>query len=308
MIEISVITTTFNSSLSIKDFDLRIRRSLDKLGKSFEIIYVDDGSSDTSPEILKEICNSDTNTRAIIFSRNFGHHKAIMAGIKSSKGAWNFLIDSDLEESPEIIEIFWREKEMNPDYEIFVGQQQSRKGGLFERISGNLLWAIINKTTKMRIPKNLITARLFSSRVREGIKSYQEKEIFIAHTFAHIGFGQLVVPISKQRLKKSDYNLEKKIQLAVDGITNITIRPLQYIFLIGASISFTSFIGIFVVLYQRIMGGVLIPGWTSLILMNLLTCGVTLVSLGILGLYVSRIFQEVKGKPSYVIKETFNDK
>lgn len=308
MIEISVITTTFNSSLSIKDFDLRIRRSLDKLGKSFEIIYVDDGSSDTSPEILKEICNSDANTRAIIFSRNFGHHKAIMAGIKSSKGAWNFLIDSDLEESPEIIEIFWREKEINPDYEIFVGQQQSRKGGLFERISGNLLWAIINKTTKMRIPKNLITARLFSSRVREGIKSYQEKEIFIAHTFAHIGFAQLVVPINKQRLKKSDYNLEKKIQLAVDGITNITIRPLQYIFLIGASISFTSFIGIFVVLYQRIMGGVLIPGWTSLILMNLLTCGVTLVSLGILGLYVSRIFQEVKGKPSYVIKETFNDK
>ena len=141
MIEISVITTTFNSSLSIKDFDQRIRRSLNKLVKNFEIIYVDDGSSDKSPEILKEICNSDSNTRAIIFSRNFGHHKAIMAGIKSSKGEWNFLIDSDLEESPEIIEIFWREKEINPDYEIFVGQQQSRKGGLFERISGNLLIA-----------------------------------------------------------------------------------------------------------------------------------------------------------------------
>lgn len=308
MIEISVITTTFNSSLSIKDFDQRIRRSLNKLVRNFEIIYVDDGSSDKSPEILKEICNSDSNTRAIIFSRNFGHHKAIMAGIKSSKGEWNFLIDSDLEESPEIIEIFWREKEINPDYEIFVGQQQSRKGGLFERISGNLLWAFINKTTKVRIPKNLITARLFSSRVREGIKSYQEKEIFIAHTFAHIGFGQFVVPISKLRLRKSDYNLEKKIQLAVDGITNVTIRPLQHIFLLGALISCTAFIGIFAVLYQRITDGISIPGWTSLILTNLLTSGVVLLSLGIIGLYISRIFQEVKGKPSYVIKEIFNDK
>jgi putative glycosyltransferase len=180
MKDISVITTTFNSSQTIRIFDFQIRKHLRNLDLSYEIIYVDDGSSDGTSEILKEICLHSDDTKAFIFSRNFGHHKALWAGITKSSGKWSYLTDSDLEESPEYLEIFWQAKESNPQIDIFMGHQSSRRGSVWERFTGSIIWRFISSTSDIHIPINLVTSRLFASNVRDVISNFSEKEIFIA--------------------------------------------------------------------------------------------------------------------------------
>jgi putative glycosyltransferase len=305
MKDISVITTTFNSSQTIRIFDFQIRKHLRNLDLSYEIIYVDDGSSDGTSEILKEICLHSDDTKAFIFSRNFGHHKALWAGITKSSGKWSYLTDSDLEESPEYLEIFWQAKESNPQIDIFMGHQSSRRGSVWERFTGSIIWRFISSTSDIHIPINLVTSRLFASNVRDVISNFSEKEIFIAHTFAFVGFRQLLIPVEKLALKKSHYNLTKKLKLALDGIANTSIKPLKYVFMLGLSFEALSAASVLYLIFLKVRGTTIVQGWTTLVALNLFTSGIILLSIGVVGLYISRIFLEVKGKPSFVIRDEF---
>jgi putative glycosyltransferase len=305
MKDISIITTTYNSSNTIRTFDNEIRNQLENLKLTYEIIYIDDGSGDGTSEILKEICQNSNDTKAYIFSRNFGHHKALWAGISKSSAKWNFLTDSDLEESPANLEIFWQAKESNPGIDVFVGHQVSRRGSFWERLTGSIMWRFISSSSDIHIPVNLVTSRLFTSNVREVISNFSEKEIFIAHTFAFTGFRQLLVPIEKLSLKKSHYDLKKKLKLALDGITNTSIKPLKYIFMFGLTFEILSFLSILLLVYLKVMGVTTVQGWSTLVALNLFTSGIILLSIGIVGLYISRIFLEVKGKPSFIIRDEY---
>jgi len=305
MKDISVITTTYNSSETIREFDFQIREHLQNLGLSYEIIYVDDGSTDCTSDILKEICLNSNDTKAFIFSRNFGHHKALWAGIAKSSGRWSYLTDSDLEESPSNLEVFWQAKELNPHIDIFMGHQRSRRGSIWERFTGSIIWRFISSTSDVHIPMNLVTSRLFTSNVRDVISNFSEKEIFIAHTFAFAGFRQHLIPVEKFALKKSHYNLTKKLKLALDGITNTSIRPLKYIFMLGLAFEAISISSILFLVILKARGITNVQGWTTLFALNLFTSGVILLSIGVVGLYISRIFLEVKGKPSFIIREEY---
>jgi putative glycosyltransferase len=305
MKDISVITTTFNSSETIREFDSQIRSHLQNLNLSYEIVYVDDGSSDSTSDILKEICLNSNDTKAFIFSRNFGHHKALWAGIAKSSGRWSYLTDSDLEESPANLEVFWKAKELNPHIDIFMGHQISRRGKKWERFTGSIIWRFISRTSDIHIPINLVTSRLFASNVREAISNFSEKEIFIAHTFAFAGFRQLLIPVDKLALKKSHYNLTKKLKLALDGITNTSIRPLKYVFILGLAFEALSALSILFLVFLKARGTTIVQGWTTLFALNLFTSGIILLSIGVVGLYISRIFLEVKGKPSFIIRDEY---
>ncbi|CAN2167007.1 WcaA Glycosyltransferases involved in cell wall biogenesis [Candidatus Nanopelagicaceae bacterium] len=305
MKDISVITTTYNSSNTIRIFDSEIRNHLQKLNLSYEIIYIDDGSTDGTPDILKEICGKSHDTKAFIFSRNFGHHKALWAGITKSTGKWSYLTDSDLEESPANLEIFWREKQLHSEVDVFMGHQVSRRGASWERITGSIVWRFISSSSELHIPINLVTSRLFTSKVRDVISNFSEKEIFIAHTFAFAGFRQQLVPIEKLSLKKSHYSLGRKFKLALDGITNTSIKPLKYIFMFGLFFEILTVLCIFLLTFLKVRGTTTVEGWSTLVALNLFTSGIILLSIGTVGLYISRIFLEVKGKPSFIIRDEY---
>ena len=305
MKDISVITTTFNSSDTIRIFDREIRSQLQNFGLTYEIIYVDDGSSDNTSDILKEICSNSNNTKAFIFSRNFGQHKALWAGISKSSGDWSFLTDSDLEESPANFEIFWQAKKASPDIDIFTGYQNSRRGGGWGRFIGSITWKFISKASDTHISVDLVTSRLFSSNIRDAISSFSEKEIFIAHTFAFTGFRQRLIPIEKLSLNKSHYNLTKKLKVALDGITNTSIKPLYYVFILGLFFEILSALYLLILVFQKVKGTTIVQGWTTLVALNLFTSGIILLSIGVVGLYISRIFLEVKGKPNFIIRDEY---
>jgi glycosyltransferase involved in cell wall biosynthesis len=305
MKDISVITTTFNSSDTIRIFDSQIRNQLETLGLTYEIIYVDDGSSDSTTDILKEICEDSNDTKAFVFSRNFGQHKALWAGISKSSGKWSFLTDSDLEESPANFEIFWQAKKANPDIDLFLGRQSPRRGSGWGRFIGSITWKFISKISDTHIPIDLVTSRLFSSGIRDAIISFSEKEIFIAHTFAYTGFRQHVIPIEKLSLNKSHYTLGKKIKVALDGITNTSIKPLYFTFIFGVFFEVLALFAMINVIFQKVNGSTNVEGWTTLVVLNLFTSGVILLSIGIVALYISRVFLEVKGKPSFIIRDEY---
>jgi putative glycosyltransferase len=305
MKDISVITTTYNSSNTIRIFDQQIRNQLLNLGLTFEVIYVDDGSSDNTPDILNEICRNTNDTRAIILSRNFGQHKALWAGISKSSGKWSFITDSDLEESPSNFQIFWQAKEANPDIDLFLGRQSPRRGRGWGRFIGSITWKFISRISDTHIPADLVTSRLFSSGIRDAIISFSEKEIFIAHTFAYTGFRQHVIPIAKLSLNKSHYTLAKKLKVALDGITNTSIKPLYFTFIFGVFFEVLALLLILNVIFQKVKGATDVDGWTTLVVLNLFTGGVILLSIGIVALYISRIFLEVKGKPSFIVRDEY---
>ena len=305
MKDISVITTTYNSSNTIRIFDKQIRNQLQNLGLSYEIIYVDDGSSDNTTDILKEICRNSKDTKAFIFSRNYGQHKALWAGISKSSGKWSFITDSDLEESPTNFEIYWNAKIANPDIDIFMGYQSPRRGSGWGRFIGSITWKLISKISDIHIPIDLVTSRLFSSSIRDAIVSFSEKEIFIAHTFAYAGFRQHLIPIEKLSLNESHYTLAKKFKVAVDGITNTSIKPLYLTFIFGIFLEILAVLSILILVFQKVTGATDVAGWTTLVVLNLFTSGIILLSIGIAGLYLSRVFLEVKGKPSFIIRDEY---
>jgi glycosyltransferase involved in cell wall biosynthesis len=305
MKDVSIITTTFNSSETIRIFDRQIRNQLQNLGLTYEIIYVDDGSSDNTTDILKEICRNSNDTKAFIFSRNFGQHKALWAGISKSSGKWSFLTDSDLEESPANFEIYWQAKSENPDIDIFMGYQSPRRGNGWGRFIGSITWKLISKISDTHIPIDLVTSRLFSSGIRDSIIRFSEKEIFIAHTFAYTGFRQHLIPIEKLSLNKSHYTLAKKLRVALDGITNTSIKPLYFTFILGVFFEMLVILSILLLGFQKVKGTTDVAGWTTLVLLNLFTSGIILLSIGIVGLYISRVFLEVKGKPSFIIRDEY---
>lgn len=305
MKDVSIITTTFNSSKTIRIFDRQIRNQLQNLGLTYEIIYVDDGSSDNTIDILKELCRDSNNTKAFIFSRNFGQHKALWAGISKSSGKWSFITDSDLEESPTNFEIYWKAKSANPHIDIFMGYQSPRRGSGWERFIGSITWKLISKISDTHMPIDLVTSRLFSSSIRDAIVNFSEKEIFIAHTFAYTGFRQLLIPIEKFSLNESHYTLAKKLKVALDGITNTSIKPLYFTFIFGVFFEILVFLCIFILGFQKVKGTTDVVGWTTLVILNLFTSGIILLSIGIVGLYISRVFLEVKGKPSFIIRDEY---
>jgi hypothetical protein len=141
--------------------------------------------------------------------------------------------------------------------------------------------------------------------VRDVICNFSEKEIFIAHTFAYAGFRHHLIPIEKLTLKKSNYNLKKRLKLALDGITNTSIKPLKYIFIFGLAFEILSILCTLFLFYLKINGTTTVQGWSTLVALNLFSTGIILLSIGIVGLYISRIFLEVKGKPSFIIRDEY---
>lgn len=301
--KLSVVSTLYYSSRYIKEFYARITATISKLGADYEIVFVNDGSPDDSLNVCLELQKQDNKIVIVDLSRNFGHHKAIMTGLKVATGDRIFLIDIDLEEDPELLATFWME--MNPDANIDVvfGIQQKRKGGFFERISGSIFYKTFSMLSDIEYPHDTLTARLMSKKYVQGVLQYGEKSLEIWGIFVLTGFNQKGITVSKGYKGSSTYTLSKKLRMALESITSFSNKPLYLIFFIGLILTFFAFINILVVFYEKIFLEVDVEGWASIVATIWLVGGITMFMLGIIGIYLSKIFIEIKNRPLTIIRD-----
>lgn len=303
--KISVVATLYYSQEYLQEFYSRTLRSILAISSDYEFVFVNDGSPDHSLSAVLAIQAQDKNVVIVDLSRNFGHHKAIMTGLRFATGDYVFLIDCDLEEDPELLTLFWHEFEQSPGMDVVFGIQKKRKGGFFERISGRLFYRLFALLTNMDYPHNTLTARLMSRRYVEGVGKFTERELDIWGLFVLNGFNQKGIVVSKGSKGTSTYTFKKKLRMAIDTITSFSSRPLYLIFVLGIFVTLFSFLNILYIIYKKIFLGVDIEGWASILASVWLIGGLVIFILGIMGIYLSKLFLEIKNRPLTVIKDVY---
>lgn len=303
--DLSIVTTLYKSSRYITEFHRRITTQAKGLTKSYEVIYVDDGSPDNSNEVVREICDNDAHVVLVELSRNFGHHKAMMCGISYAKGEKVFLIDVDLEESPETLQEFWHEMEKDHSIDYVVGETEVKIVPFASKITSNLFYKLFNLFSNIKISNRELVSRLMTRSYVNSLVAYNEKELFIPGIWADVGFKVKRVLANKIHNGDSSYTFRKKAQMAVDAITSFSNKPLIYIFYMGILISLSSMVFIVYLVVRKLFFGIIAQGFTSIMAALLFIGGIIIFSLGIIGIYVSKIYLEVKARPRTIVRQIY---
>lgn len=301
----SIIVPMFNEEEVIEHTYLRLKQVMNCTGENYEIILVNDGSKDRTAAIAGDISNRDSNVRVIDFSRNFGHQIAITAGMDHAKGQAIVVIDADLQDPPEVIlDMISKWKE---GYEVVYAKRLVRKGEtLFKRITAKLFYRLLRRMTSVEIPLDTGDFRLIDRKVCDVLKGLKEKNRFVRGLVSWVGFRQTYVEyVREERFAgETKYPLRKMISFALDGITSFSHKPLKMATYLGFTLSISSFVYLFVVLFQKLFTSKTIAGWASVMGINLLFNGIVLMLLGVIGEYIGRIYDESKDRPLYIVSET----
>ncbi len=304
--KISIVSTLYKSEKYLDEFIKECLSALQTIEcNDFEFVFVNDGSPDQSVHRLLEIKKSIRTLKIIDLSRNFGHHYAIQAGLQHAKGDYILLIDNDLETHPKVLISFYDEIRKNPDLDMVYGYQESRKGGFFEKHFGSLFYKVFNWFSEIKIPENILTERLMSKKYVQELSSLPDKNIFFAGLMQWVGFNQLGIPIRKESRKgASTYTFKKKINLMINAITSFTAYPLKILFNLGILISMGSVVTALILIIRKIIyPEQILSGYTSLAVVILLSTGLILTAIGVLGIYLEKIFNQVKSRPTFIIKK-----
>lgn len=301
--KLSIVTTLYKSAPYIEEFVRRVSVEAEKLTGDYEIIMVDDGSPDDSLDVTLNIQKSDSHLHVIELSRNFGHHKAMMAGLEHASGDLVFLIDVDLEEPPELLARFYAEMQKGI-WDVVYGVQKKRKGGIVKREGGRFSWWLIQAMVPVQIPFNQATVRLMKKQYVMELVRHKEHMTAIGGLWVLTGFSQTGLLFEKAVLNYSSYSFLKRIRMLLDSVTSFSERPLYVVFFIGLIIFIMSSIVALYLFVQKVSGNVL-GGWTSVMVSIWGLGGLILLSIGLVGLYVSRIFIETKNRPYVIVKKEY---
>ena len=307
--KLSIVTTIYKSSDCIEEFYSKITKEANKISKNYEIIFVDDGSPDESLNKIVRLGEKDYHVKIIELSRNFGHHKAMITGLNHANGDYVFLIDSDLEEDPELLCKFWEElgaSEQN--YDMVYGVQKNRKGDLFERASGWLFYNIFNFLSEIKIPKNFLTVRLMKQNYVKNLINFKEKQVVFSMLNVLNGFKTKEIIVTKKKLNQSTYSFFSKKNLLLDAITASSPKILKLSFYFGLIIIINSFFFILFIVLRKLIFNTAVDGWVSVLSSIFFFNGLIILFIGILGLYISVIFLEVKNRPLTIIKKIYEKK
>lgn len=300
--KISVVSTLYNSAPYIDEFMERTLAELSRAADDYEIILVDDGSPDDSLATAARWLDTEPRLRIVELSRNFGHHKAMMTGLAQASGDLVFLIDVDLEEPPELLGTFLEILRAD-DLDVVFGIQQSRKGGLVERVGGRVAWRFLDAMLPVRIPRNHSTARLMTREYVAALVQHGEHKTAIGGLWVLTGFAQRGVEFTKVARGKTSYDIGRRSLALLDSVTSFSERPLFLVFFLGCATLVTSVAAGVVVLVLSLRDRVL-AGWPSTIVSIWFFGGLIIFCIGVVGLYISRIFIETKGRPYTVIRRT----
>jgi len=304
---LSLVLPIFNEEAVLPELRARLSEFMVRLPEDTEVIFVDDGSKDDSLRLLRDMARAEPHYKVIGFSRNFGHQVAITAGIDYARGEAVVVMDADLQDPPEVVvEMLekWRE-----GYDVVYGKRRSRAGETwFKIVTARWFYRIFAAMIPIEVPLDTGDFRLMSRRVVVALRELREVHRFVRGMVSWIGFKQTAVLYDRagRFAGETKYPLRKMIRFALDGITSFSILPLRLATYAGAMIAFLS-IGVAIwAIVAHLVFQTTVPGWTAMTVLVALLAAVQLLMIGILGEYVGRIYEQVKARPSYVLRETHN--
>jgi putative glycosyltransferase len=299
--KLSIVTTLYKSAPYVEEFHRRASAAARGITDDYEIIMVDDGSPDDSLALACAIAKTDSHVRVIELSRNFGHHKALMTGLDHAQGDLCFLIDSDLEEDPELLSTFL-EKLQATNTDVVYGYQEDRKGGSGERLTGYIAYWLFKLLIGFPVPRNHITVRLMRRDYVDSLLMHRERQAIIGGLWIITGFKQMGVAVNKRSKGESTYTLWRRWRMLIDSVASFSELPLVGIFYLGIIISLLSgAIGLTLVIRKLFFGQVL-AGWTSVMISVWVLGGLLILCVGVVGIYISKIFIETKNRPYSIVR------
>lgn len=305
----SIIIPMFNEEAVIQETYRRIKKVMGTTGEVYELIFVNDGSTDNCAQMIEEYSYWDESVKLIDLSRNFGHQIAITAGMDYSFGEAVVIIDADLQDPPELI--LKMIEEWKNGYQVVYAKRIKRNGeSLFKKWTASLFYRVLRYSTDISIPVDTGDFRLMDRKVVNELKRLPEKNRFVRGLVSWVGFRQKALEYERdERLAgETKYPLKRMIKLSLDGITSFSYKPLKLAGYLGALLSASGFLYLMYVFYLAVFTDEAVKGWASMIGITLTFNGFVLVMLGILGEYVGRIYDESKGRPLYIVQEFYGGK
>ena len=306
MTHISIISPVYNAANCIEELYRQIKQNVETITQDYEIIFVEDMSSDNTWGKVEQLARSDGKLKCIKFSRNFGQHYAISAGIDYSSGEWIIVMDCDLQDPPSEIPRLY--KKAQEGYDIVFALRENRKDSKFKLMWGNIFIKIFNILAEMKIDRRIGNFSIINRKVADNVIKYKESLRNYVLIVNRVGFATTFHPIEHQARYqgKSSYNFSKNLKLALHSIISNTDKPLYLLAIIGGIISLFSFCyGVFLII-EHFVTGHSVEGWASLMVSIYFLSGTILSALGITGIYIGKIFQEVRKQPLYIIDKKIN--
>jgi putative glycosyltransferase len=304
--KLSIVTTLYQSSRYLEEFHRRITLAARAITDDYELIFVNDGSPDDSLEVAQKLLAGDLHIVIVDLSRNFGHHRAMMTGLERAEGEYAFLIDVDLEEHPENLTTFWNYLDAHAEADVVIGELETKKqGSLMRRMASSWFWQLFNFLSYVKVSDKDLISRLMRRGYIDSLISFKERELFIPGVWALAGYNQHYLPAEKTFDGHSTYTLRRRLAMAVDAIASFSSKPLLMVFNTGVMFVIGAGLAILYLIYRKLFYGYGILGWASMVSFLFFIGGVIIFSLGVVGIYIAKIYEEVKQRPNSIIKNIY---
>jgi len=307
---ISYVLPIYNEEENIDIFYKELAKALKKTKSyEFELIFINDGSRDTSLSLLEDLAQKDKRVCVIDFSRNFGHQAAITAGIDYANGDAVIIMDTDLQDPP-LVSLELIEK-WEAGYDVVYAQRKSRQDSFFKKITADAYYRLLSQTASIDIPRNTGDFRLMGKAVVVELRKFREQNRYMRGLVSYLGFRQVGVEFDRHAryAGETGYPLKKMVKFAIDGILSFSTTPIKLINHLGLGVAFLSFLALVVVAIIKLVDpSRLVPGWAFIVMSIFFMGGVQLIMMGVLGSYIGRTYSEVQRRPIYIVRDAINIK
>ena len=307
-LKISAVIPVYGCSKSLEQLYTRLKKTLTTITDDFEIIMINDASPDDAWQRICALAKKDHRVKGINFSRNFGQHYAITAGLERASGEWIVVMDCDLQDQPEeIVKLYNKAQE---GYDIVYAQRVDRQDGFLKKFASKMFYTLLSYLTSTQQDASIANFGIYSKKSIDAVLSMRDKLKYFPVMIRWVGFHSIAIPIehASREEGKSAYSVSKLISLSVDIMLSFSDKPLKLAVKLGFIISALSFVFSLFILVKALITGYIVPGWASTIMSLWFLSGLIIMVLGIVGIYVGKTFNQVKDRPSYIIQETIEDK
>ncbi|WP_186406067.1 glycosyltransferase family 2 protein [Candidatus Accumulibacter aalborgensis] len=303
---LSIVSPVYNEEPCLSEFLRRVELAAADLGVTHEIILIDDGSVDRSWSIIEEALRNNRALRAIRFSRNFGHHVALSAGLDYASGEWVVVMDSDLQDNPDEIAVLYGKA--REGFDVVLGRRERRRHGVLKQLLARLFYRGLNYLSDGTFDPRVGVFRIMSRQVVGEVCRLREVSRFFSGLVAWVGFRQTSVDVQHGSRYAGDtkYPLRRQISLAVDALLAFSEKPLKLAIYVGTSFASAGILYAIAIVVRALLGQIAVLGYASLMAAILIVGGVSTITIGLVGVYVGRVFKQVKARPLYVVSERIN--